>query len=65
MAEVKCPGLPAFWLNAWLAAVGATVLVPRIRLRWTGDRTPVAVLSSEDGDPVELLASSWPDGGVS
>ncbi len=63
MAEVKCRGLPAFWLNAWLAAVGATVLVPRIRLRWTGDRTPVAVLSSEDGDPVELLASSWPDAG--
>ena len=61
MAEVKCPGLPAFWLNAWLAAVGATVLVPRIRLRWTEDWTPVAVLSSEEGDPVELLASAWPD----
>lgn len=61
MAEVKCPGLPAFWLNGWLAAVGATVLAPEMRLRWTKESTPVAVLSVEDGDPVELLAESWPD----
>ena len=61
MAEVRCPGLPAYWVNGWLAAVGATVLVPGMRLRWTEELTPVAVLSVEDGDPVELLAVSWPN----
>ena len=61
MAEVTCPGLPASWLNAWLAAVGATVLDPRIRLRWTTEKTPTAVLCAEDVDPVAALAASWPD----
>lgn len=60
MAEVICPGLPASWLNAWLAAVGATVLDSRIRLRWTSERTPTAVLSAEGFDPVASLADSWP-----
>ena len=40
MAEVICPGLPASWINAWLAAVGATVLDPRLRLHWTRGGTP-------------------------
>ena len=35
MARVTCPGLPASWINGWLAAVGATVLDSRIRLHWT------------------------------
>ena len=61
MAEVICPGLPASWLNAWLAAVGTTVLDSRIRLRWTTDSTPRAVLCAEGVDPVEALAASWPD----
>ena len=61
MHEFTCPGLPASWVNAWLAAVGATVLDPRIRLRWTGEGAPVAVLSSDGIDPVEALAGSWPD----
>lgn len=61
MHELTCPGLPASWLNAWLAAVGATVLDSRIRLRWTTDSTPVAVLSAKDLDPVVALAGSWPD----
>ena len=61
MDEFTCPGLPASWVNAWLAAVGATVLDPRIRLRWTGEGAPVAVLSSDEIDPVEALAASWPD----
>ena len=61
MVEVICPGLPASWLNAWLAAVGATVLDPRLRLRWTTERTPTAVLCAEEVDPVEVLAASWPD----
>ena len=61
MAEVICPGIPASWLNAWLAAVGATVVDSRIRLRWTTGRTPAAVLVADEVDPVEALAASWPD----
>lgn len=60
MAEVTCPGLPASWLNAWLAAVGATVLDPRLRLHWTTEKTPVAVLSADGVDPVATLVDSWP-----
>lgn len=60
MAEVVCAGLPASWINAWLAAVGATVLDSRILLRWTSEKTPVAVLSADGGDPVAVLADSWP-----
>lgn len=62
MAHMICPGLPAGWINAWLAAVGATVLDSRIRLHWTGDGgTPVAVLSAEDVDPLDAVVASWPD----
>lgn len=64
MAEMICQGLPASWLNAWLAAVGATVLDPRIKVRWTTERTPKAVLCTDTIDPVEALAASWPDPGV-
>ncbi len=61
MAERLCQGLPADWLNAWLAAVGATVLSDAIRLRWTTDTTPVAVLSVDgDDDPIGALAAAWP-----
>lgn len=61
MGEVTCRGLPASWLNAWLAAVGATVLDSRLRLRWTTENTPTAVLSAKEIDPVAALADSWPD----
>ena len=61
MARVTCPGLPASWINGWLAAVGATVLDTRIRLQWTADGTPVAVLSAEDVDPIIAIVASWPD----
>ena len=60
MADVTCSGLPASWVNGWLAAVGATVLDSRIRLHWTA-QTAVAVLSAEDADPVAVLAAAWPD----
>lgn len=60
MNEVTCPGLPASWINGWLAAVGATILDPRIRLRWTeGD--PVATLCASDVAPAAALVESWPD----
>lgn len=61
MTEMTCPGWRASWVNAWLAAVGATVLDERIRLHWTTDAEPLAVLSSGAGDPVATLLESWPD----
>ena len=61
MKECVCPGLPAAWVNGWLAAVGATVLDPRLRLRWTVQGAPVAVLCSDSADPVDALVASWPD----
>lgn len=61
MSELECPGLHASWFNAWLAAVGTTVLVPELRLSWTTDAHPRAVLGVEGRrDPVDLLAASWP-----
>lgn len=61
MPEVECPGLPADWLNAWLAAIGLLVLEPRLRLSWTLSPGPIAVLSTAgDADPLELAANSWP-----
>ena len=61
MHGFTCPGLPAGWVNAWLAAIGVTVLEPRIRLHWTMQDAPVAVLSSVELDPVEALVDAWPD----
>ena len=60
MRDMLCPGLPASWVNAWLAAVGATRLEPRLRLRWTLDSLPRAVLCADDADPAGLLAAAWP-----
>lgn len=60
MSSITCPGLPGEWVNGWLAAVGATVLDSRLRLSWTEDATPVAVLASDDEDPVRILSEAWP-----
>ncbi len=61
-ARERCPGLPGFWINGWLAAVGTTVLNPRIRLGWTEEGAPRALLSCPPRlDPVEALAAAWPD----
>ncbi len=64
MHSVTCRGLQAAWLNGWLAAVGATVLDDRLRLHWTEDGAPVAVLSADEVDPVEAVVASWPDEGM-
>ena len=62
MAEKVCPGLPADWLNSWLAAVGITVLDSRIKLGWTDGPSPAAVLSVEGNmDPIDALVVAWPD----
>ncbi|GEM_PF-705130 len=61
MSSHECPGLPAEWLNAWLAAIGTTVLVPDMRLSWTDGASPHAILHAPDGfSPVDLLADAWP-----
>lgn len=56
----ECPGLPAEWINGWLAAVGITVLDPEIRLSWTSDPSPIAVLHHPDAEPAVALAEAWP-----
>ena len=60
METFTCHGLRASWINGWLAAVGATFLDDRIRLHWTDESAPAAVLSTETIAPVRALASSWP-----
>lgn len=64
------PGLPAHWLNGWMAAVGATVLVEGLTLQWSDDPEPVAVLTHPSGDTPSTLieqalrnlppVESWP-----
>jgi hypothetical protein len=49
MAELRAPGLAGDWLNAWVAALGVTVLLDGCRLRWTEDVIPVAVCQTSDG----------------
>ena len=61
MSEITCSGWPASWVNAWLAAVGATALDERIMLSWTDDTEPTAVLLSDAIDPLKALSESWPD----
>lgn len=64
MAHAECPGLPAHWLNAWLAAVGLVVLEPRLRISWTSDPDPRGVLNADhDQDPIALAANAWPKSG--
>jgi hypothetical protein len=52
MPKEIAPGLPADWLNGWLAAVGVTVLLPDVRLAWTADAVPVASFSLPEGRSV-------------
>lgn len=61
MAERTCHGLPVDWLDGWLAAVGSTVLVPGMKLRWSDDPLPVAILLAPgEGDPSDYLLSRLP-----
>jgi len=65
MAAVErfdAPGLPADWLNGWLAAIGVAVLLPEVKLSWTVDVVPYAVfwLTGQMELPV-ALAENIPD----
>lgn len=62
MGELQARGLPASWLNGWLAGVGATVLVPDLRLAWTDDPVPLPVLHLRGGhDVAEAIAEALPN----
>lgn len=54
---VVAPGLTADWLNAWLAALGITILVPGMRLSWTDDVVPVAQFHHADAGTIGAIAS--------
>ena len=49
------PGLPADWLNAWLAAIGVLSIIPEVRLAWTRDVVPHPVFSGVK--PFELVGA--------
>lgn len=56
----EAPGLTADWLNAWLAAIGVTVLVEGARLRWSGARRPVAIVDVGTRDLAVTVAAALP-----
>lgn len=59
--RIEAPGLTADWLNGWLAAVGAAVIVPGLRVSWSDDAVPWAVFESDEvGDIVEAVAAALP-----
>lgn len=62
MAEYPAPGLTADWLNAWLAAIGITVLLPDAKLLWTDDPLPKAIFTlPDDSEPLaERVAAALP-----
>ena len=60
MNQQHCPGLLADRPHQWLAAIGATVLVDDLRLSWTDDPSPCAVLHSPHNNPPKALQTAWP-----
>lgn len=46
--------------HQWLAAVGATVIARELRVSWTGDSSPCAVLHGRKTNPVDVLYAAWP-----
>ena len=62
MREEPAPGLVADWLNAWLAAIGVTVLLPEARLSWSDTPVPTARFGVPDGSPplADALAAALP-----
>src|SRR5699024_7013937 len=59
MVTTEAPGLTADWINAWLAAIGITVLVPGVRLSWSGDALPVAVFHAEGDESLAARVANW------
>lgn len=59
MAEYTAFNWTADWLNAWLAAIGATVLVDGLELAWTDDPLPAARfrLAGDEEVPAAIAAA--------
>jgi hypothetical protein len=53
-------GLDGGWLNAWLAAVGITVLLPEARLAWSGGGRPHAIIHVPTDDLPSAIAAALP-----
>ncbi|MGH2747358.1 MAG: type I-G CRISPR-associated protein, Cas3-extension family [Actinomycetota bacterium] len=65
MREEVAPGLPADWLNGWLAAIGVTAILPEARLSWTENPIPVATFHvPDDTHLVERLTKRLPPGWI-
>ena len=60
MSQQECPGLLAELPHQWLAAIGVTVIAEDLRVSWTDDPSPCAVLHRSCGSPLEALAAAWP-----
>jgi hypothetical protein len=57
----EAPGLSADWLNAWLAAIGVTLLLPGVKLSWTDEPSPTARFSLPEGsDFISELDAALP-----
>lgn len=57
----EAPGLTADWLNGWLAAIGAAVAVPGLRVGWSDEVVPRALFELDaDDDIVEAIADALP-----
>jgi len=59
-ARCEAPGLTADWLNGWLAALGATILVPQLTLRWSEDVVPFAIFEGGAADVTAAVADALP-----
>ena len=65
-AHLEAPGLTADWLNAWMAAIGAAVLVPGLRVGWSDEVVPIAVFTwasdtcDRDSAIVKTIARALP-----
>ncbi|HHC09524.1 MAG TPA: hypothetical protein ENK55_12575, partial [Actinobacteria bacterium] len=58
---VVAPGWTGDWLNAWLAAIGVTVLCPGATLAWTEEVRPKAVLEIPGAERIaEEIAARLP-----
>lgn len=56
----QAPGLTADWLNAWLAAIGLTVLIDGSCLRWSNAKRPVAIVDVGSRDLAVAVAAAFP-----
>ena len=58
-STITCKGLSASWASGYLAALGCAVAVPGMRLSWTDEPVPTAILT-HDINPHSALAQAIP-----